>query len=159
MKNLKPILFFRERLPFTSAYFGSLFATLYFAMSLQSTILTTVAASVQVLSNLSLFLSSSLLIPAFNFDEMRVDIWSISFRNFLVVLLVFDAVSRAGILMTLFLCVIWSAMQKFGIGDLFGLFSIADKFTCPLGMSVVWERISCKILRGEREWICLILNT
>ena len=42
------IIFFRERLPFTSAYFGSLFATLYFAMALQSTILTTMAASIQV---------------------------------------------------------------------------------------------------------------
>lgn len=40
----------RDRLPFTSAYFGSLFATLYFAMALQSTILTTLAATIQIVA-------------------------------------------------------------------------------------------------------------
>jgi hypothetical protein len=39
---------FYKALNFTSAYFGSLFATLYFAMALQSTILTTLAATIQV---------------------------------------------------------------------------------------------------------------
>ena len=43
-------LFGKERLPFTSIYFGSLVATLYFALSLQSTILTSVAAVCQVVA-------------------------------------------------------------------------------------------------------------
>ena len=38
----------RERLPFTAVYLGTLALTLYFAMGLQSTILTTLAASCQV---------------------------------------------------------------------------------------------------------------
>jgi len=41
-------LFNRERLPFTSVYIGSLALTLYFAMGLQSTVLTTIAAVCQV---------------------------------------------------------------------------------------------------------------
>ncbi|CAL4102281.1 unnamed protein product, partial [Meganyctiphanes norvegica] len=40
----------KERLYFTSVYIISLFGTLYFALSLQSTILTTIAAVVQVIS-------------------------------------------------------------------------------------------------------------
>ncbi|KAJ4350727.1 protein transport protein sft2, partial [Neurospora sp. IMI 360204] len=36
------------RLPFTSAYFGSLFMTMYFALSLHSTILTLLSAIVQM---------------------------------------------------------------------------------------------------------------
>ncbi|XP_066276039.1 uncharacterized protein [Branchiostoma lanceolatum] len=39
-----------ERLPFTTAYFGSMFATLYFAMVEQSTILTTVFAIIQIIA-------------------------------------------------------------------------------------------------------------
>ncbi|KAH9395051.1 hypothetical protein TYRP_005120 [Tyrophagus putrescentiae] len=42
--------FSRERLPFTLAYFGSLIATLYFAMELQSTILTILAAITQIVA-------------------------------------------------------------------------------------------------------------
>ena len=41
-------LFGRERLPFTAVYFGTLFFTLYFALSLQSYVLTSVAAVAQV---------------------------------------------------------------------------------------------------------------
>lgn len=40
----------KERLPFTISYFGSLFLTLYFAMFLKNTILTTLAAVLQVLA-------------------------------------------------------------------------------------------------------------
>jgi len=43
-------LFSKERLTFTATYFGSLGATLYFAMGMQSTILTTIAASFQVMA-------------------------------------------------------------------------------------------------------------
>ena len=43
-------LFGKERLPFTSIYFGSLLATLYFALAMQSTILTSVAAVCQVVA-------------------------------------------------------------------------------------------------------------
>lgn len=43
-------LFGKERLPFTSIYFGSLVATLYFALAMQSTILTSVAAVCQVVA-------------------------------------------------------------------------------------------------------------
>lgn len=43
-------LFTKDRLPFTIAYFGSLFATLYFAMWLRSTVLTVVAAVVQIIA-------------------------------------------------------------------------------------------------------------
>jgi hypothetical protein len=50
-------LFARERLPFTLLYFGSLFATLYFVISLQSTVLTIVGITVQVLSLLSFVIS------------------------------------------------------------------------------------------------------
>jgi len=39
-----------ERLPFTIAYFGSLFATLFFALSLRSTLLTTIAAITQIIA-------------------------------------------------------------------------------------------------------------
>ncbi|KAI2798802.1 hypothetical protein BLOT_010783 [Blomia tropicalis] len=42
--------FSRDRLPFTLAYFGSLIATLYFAMSVQSVILTTIFALIQVIA-------------------------------------------------------------------------------------------------------------
>ena len=43
-------LFGKERLPFTTVYLGTLFGTLYFALGLQSTVLTIVAASGQVLA-------------------------------------------------------------------------------------------------------------
>ena len=43
-------LFTAKRLPFTSAYFLSLFGTLYCAMYLKSTILTSIAALIQVLA-------------------------------------------------------------------------------------------------------------
>lgn len=43
-------LFGKDRLPFTIVYLGSLSATLYFALALQSTVLTTVAAVCQVLA-------------------------------------------------------------------------------------------------------------
>ncbi|XP_066963474.1 uncharacterized protein [Macrobrachium rosenbergii] len=51
-------LFSAERLLFTSVYFSSLFATLYFALSLQSTILTSIAAIIQVVSLLCFVLSN-----------------------------------------------------------------------------------------------------
>ncbi|XP_064078646.1 uncharacterized protein LOC135196110 [Macrobrachium nipponense] len=51
-------LFSAERLLFTSVYFSSLFATLYFALSLQSTILTSIAAIVQVVALLCFVLSN-----------------------------------------------------------------------------------------------------
>ena len=41
-------MFSSQRIVFTSVYLISLFATLYFALSLQSTILTSVAALIQV---------------------------------------------------------------------------------------------------------------
>jgi len=50
-------LFSSERLPFTALYFGSLFATLYFSIFLQSTILTIVGISIQIISLLSFFIS------------------------------------------------------------------------------------------------------
>jgi len=40
----------KERLPFTLVYFGTLIGTLYFAMGLQSTILTCIAAAVQIVA-------------------------------------------------------------------------------------------------------------
>jgi len=40
----------RDRLPFTAVYVGTLLLTLYFAMGIQSTILTTIAASCQVIA-------------------------------------------------------------------------------------------------------------
>jgi hypothetical protein len=40
----------KDRLPFTAVYLGTLLLTLYFAMGLQSTILTTIAASCQVIA-------------------------------------------------------------------------------------------------------------
>jgi hypothetical protein len=43
-------LFGKERLPFTLVYLGSLVGTLYFALSLQSTILTSMAAVCQVMA-------------------------------------------------------------------------------------------------------------
>jgi len=43
-------LFSKERLPFTLTYFGSLFMTLYFALKIQSTLLTTVSAVIQVIA-------------------------------------------------------------------------------------------------------------
>ncbi|PFX24154.1 protein transport protein SFT2-like [Stylophora pistillata] len=46
-----------ERLPFTAAYFGSMFATLYMAMIVKSTILTAVCALVQILSLIWYFVS------------------------------------------------------------------------------------------------------
>lgn len=42
--------FSRERLPFTSAYFGSLIATLYFALEVQSIVLTTFFTLVQIIA-------------------------------------------------------------------------------------------------------------
>lgn len=49
--------FSRERLPFTSSYLGSLFATLYVAVSLQSTTLTIIFAICQILSLIWYFVS------------------------------------------------------------------------------------------------------
>ena len=43
-------LFSKERLPFTVVYLSSLIATLYFAMGLQSAILTPIAAVLQVIA-------------------------------------------------------------------------------------------------------------
>ncbi|KAJ8320198.1 hypothetical protein KUTeg_001785 [Tegillarca granosa] len=43
-------LFSVPRLPFTSAYFGTLFATLYFALWSRSTVLTVICAVLQILS-------------------------------------------------------------------------------------------------------------
>ena len=43
-------LFSKERLIFTVTYFGSLFSTLYFALYLKSTVLTTIAAVLQVIA-------------------------------------------------------------------------------------------------------------
>ena len=40
----------KERLPFTLVYMGSLFGTLYFALALQSTVLTVLAAAAQVIA-------------------------------------------------------------------------------------------------------------
>ncbi|XP_078061771.1 vesicle transport protein SFT2C-like [Mustelus asterias] len=48
----------RDQLPFTAAYLGSLFATLYSALSLQSTALTTVAATFQLLTLAGYLVSS-----------------------------------------------------------------------------------------------------
>jgi len=45
------------RLPFTAAYFGSMFATLYMAMILKSTVLTAVCAVVQILALIWYFVS------------------------------------------------------------------------------------------------------
>ncbi|KAH9418463.1 uncharacterized protein LOC113797601 [Dermatophagoides pteronyssinus] len=42
--------FSKERLPFTAGYFGSLIATLYFALQVQSTILTSIFAIIQVIA-------------------------------------------------------------------------------------------------------------
>nr|CAD7266912.1 unnamed protein product [Timema shepardi]CAD7577503.1 unnamed protein product [Timema californicum] len=50
-------LFSRERLPFTAAYFGSLIATLYFALSVQSTPLTVLFAVAQVMALLWFLIS------------------------------------------------------------------------------------------------------
>ncbi|RMX38099.1 hypothetical protein pdam_00003125 [Pocillopora damicornis] len=46
-----------ERLPFTAAYFGSMFATLYMAMIVKSTLLTAVCALVQILALVWYFVS------------------------------------------------------------------------------------------------------
>ncbi|KDR21649.1 protein transport protein SFT2 [Zootermopsis nevadensis] len=43
-------LFSRDRLPFTAAYFGTLFATLYFALQVQSTPLTVLCAVGQIVA-------------------------------------------------------------------------------------------------------------
>ena len=43
-------MFKKERIPFTAVYLGTLALTLYFAMGLQNTILTTLAASCQVIA-------------------------------------------------------------------------------------------------------------
>ncbi|XP_041069646.1 vesicle transport protein SFT2C [Carcharodon carcharias] len=48
----------RDQLPFTAAYLGSLFATLYSALALQSTSLTAVAATFQLLTLASYLVSS-----------------------------------------------------------------------------------------------------
>ncbi|CAH3037756.1 unnamed protein product [Porites lobata] len=45
------------RLPFTAAYFGSMFATLYMAMIVKSTVLTAVCAVVQILALIWYFVS------------------------------------------------------------------------------------------------------
>ncbi|KAK8735227.1 hypothetical protein OTU49_005569 [Cherax quadricarinatus] len=51
-------LFSSDRLMFTSVYFVSLFATLYFALSLQSTLLTSIAAVIQVVALLCFVVSN-----------------------------------------------------------------------------------------------------
>lgn len=43
-------IFSRDRLPFTAAYLGTLIATLYSALSIQSTILTTIFAILQIIA-------------------------------------------------------------------------------------------------------------
>ncbi|KAJ9574103.1 hypothetical protein L9F63_008517 [Diploptera punctata] len=50
-------LFSRERLPFTVAYFGTLFGTLYFALSVQSTPLTVLFAVGQIMALLWFLIS------------------------------------------------------------------------------------------------------
>jgi len=50
-------LFSRDRLPFTAAYFGTLFATLYFALHVQSTPLTVLCAVGQVVALLWFLIS------------------------------------------------------------------------------------------------------
>ncbi|XP_069705738.1 uncharacterized protein [Periplaneta americana] len=50
-------LFSRERLPFTAAYFGTLFATLYFALHVQSTPLTVLCAVGQIVALLWFLIS------------------------------------------------------------------------------------------------------
>ncbi|PSN58167.1 hypothetical protein C0J52_00991 [Blattella germanica] len=56
MNHLKH-LFSRERLPFTAAYFGTLLATLYFALSVQSTPLTVLFAVGQIMALLWFLIS------------------------------------------------------------------------------------------------------
>ncbi|XP_045604759.1 uncharacterized protein [Procambarus clarkii] len=51
-------LFSSERLMFTSVYFISLFATLYFALSLQSTLFTSIAAIIQLVALLCFVVSN-----------------------------------------------------------------------------------------------------
>ncbi|MPC29386.1 Vesicle transport protein SFT2C [Portunus trituberculatus] len=51
-------LFSSERIVFTTVYFASLFATLYFALSLQSTIFTSITAIIQVAALLCFVLSN-----------------------------------------------------------------------------------------------------
>ena len=57
MNHLRNLLGTRDRLPFTTVYLVTLFATLYFAMGLQSTVLTVIAASAQVIALLWFVLS------------------------------------------------------------------------------------------------------
>ena len=58
MSHLKD-LFSRERMMFTISYFGTLFATLYFALYVQSTPLTVLCAVLQIIA-LLFFLASSI---------------------------------------------------------------------------------------------------
>lgn len=57
VNHTKNLFATRERLPFTFTYLVSLFATLYFAMGLQSTVLTVIAAVAQVIALLWFVLS------------------------------------------------------------------------------------------------------
>lgn len=57
VNHVKNLFGTRERLPFTTVYLVTLFATLYFAMGLQSTVLTVIAASAQVFALLWFVLS------------------------------------------------------------------------------------------------------
>jgi hypothetical protein len=50
-------LFSRDRLPFTATYFGTLFATLYFALHMQSTPLTVLCAVGQIVALLWFLIS------------------------------------------------------------------------------------------------------
>ncbi|XP_067865733.1 vesicle transport protein SFT2C [Heterodontus francisci] len=56
--NQLRLLLSRDHLPFTAAYLGSLFATLYCALALQSTALTAVAATFQLLTLAGYLISS-----------------------------------------------------------------------------------------------------
>ncbi|XP_060706856.1 vesicle transport protein SFT2C [Hemiscyllium ocellatum] len=56
--NQLRLLLSRQHLPFTAAYLGSLFATLYSALALRSTALTAVAAAFQLLTLAGYLLSS-----------------------------------------------------------------------------------------------------
>jgi hypothetical protein len=57
VNHVKHLFGSKERLPFTTVYLVTLFGTLYFAMGLQSTVLTVMAAGVQVVALLWFVLS------------------------------------------------------------------------------------------------------
>ncbi|KAG1663116.1 Protein transport protein SFT2 [Nymphon striatum] len=51
-------LFSMERLPFTTVYFGTMFATLYFSLWIRSTIMTVICATLQIIALLCVITSS-----------------------------------------------------------------------------------------------------